>query len=192
MSLCQNQRFRYEYQIIWLLREYCHYNVLENTKYMHKRLKKCTNPISINAPLWNISVTKRCIVWYLSDALRNLWDGRFALMRRGLNKKVACFRRHFQIQILNIIVFWLKFPLTQWGRVMHICVRKLTIIGSDNDLSPGWRQAIIGTGTGKLSIGPLGTNFSEILIEVYTLSYHEITFGNFTWKMAAIFTASMS
>ena len=27
----------------------------------------------------------------------------------------------------------------------HICVSKLTIIGSDNGLSPGWRQAIIWT-----------------------------------------------
>ena len=33
--------------------------------------------------------------------------------------------------------------LTHWGRVTHICVDKLTIIGSDNGLSPGRRQAII-------------------------------------------------
>ena len=33
--------------------------------------------------------------------------------------------------------------LTQWGRVTHKCVSKITIIGSDNGLSPGWRQAII-------------------------------------------------
>ena len=32
--------------------------------------------------------------------------------------------------------------LTHWGRVAHICVSKLTIIGSDNGLSPGRRQAI--------------------------------------------------
>ena len=30
-----------------------------------------------------------------------------------------------------------------WGRVTHICVDKLTIIGSHNGLSPGRRQAII-------------------------------------------------
>ena len=30
--------------------------------------------------------------------------------------------------------------LTHWGRVTHICVDKLTIIGSDNGLSPGRRQ----------------------------------------------------
>ena len=31
--------------------------------------------------------------------------------------------------------------LTHWGRVTHICVGNLTIIGSDNGLSPGRRQA---------------------------------------------------
>ena len=31
--------------------------------------------------------------------------------------------------------------LTHWGRVSHKCVGKLTIIGSDNGLSPGRRQA---------------------------------------------------
>ena len=35
-----------------------------------------------------------------------------------------------------------KYVLTHWGRVTHICVSKLTIIGSDNGLSPGGRQAI--------------------------------------------------
>ena len=33
--------------------------------------------------------------------------------------------------------------LTHWGRVTHICVGNLIIIGSDNGLSPGRRQAII-------------------------------------------------
>ena len=56
--------------------------------------------------------------------------------------------------------------LTHWGRVTHICVNKLTIIGSDNGLLPGQRQAIIWTNAGILLIGPLGTNFSEISIEI--------------------------
>ena len=60
--------------------------------------------------------------------------------------------------------------LTHWGRVMHICVSKLNIIGSDNGLSPSRRQAIIWTNAGILLIGPLGTNLSEILIAIYTFS----------------------
>ena len=64
--------------------------------------------------------------------------------------------------------------LTHWGRVTHICVCNLTIIGSDNGLSPGRRQAITWTNVGILLIGPLGTNFSEMLIEIHTFSYKKI------------------
>ena len=56
----------------------------------------------------------------------------------------------------------------------HICVNRLTITGSDNGLSPGWRQAIIWTNAGILSIGPLGTNFSENLIEILTFSFRKM------------------
>ena len=64
--------------------------------------------------------------------------------------------------------------LIHWGRVTHICVSKLTIIGSDNGLSPGRRQAIIWTNAGILLIGPIGTNFSEILIEILTFSFKKM------------------
>ena len=64
--------------------------------------------------------------------------------------------------------------LTHWGRMMHICVGNLTIIGSDNGLSPGRRQAIIWTNAGTLLIRPLGTNFSETLIEIHTFSFKKI------------------
>ena len=50
---------------------------------------------------------------------------------------------------------------------MHICVGKLTIIGSDNGLSPGRRQAIIWTNAGILLFVPLVTNSSEILMEFH-------------------------
>ena len=33
--------------------------------------------------------------------------------------------------------------LTHWGRVTHICICKLSMLGSDNGLWPGRRQAII-------------------------------------------------
>ena len=64
--------------------------------------------------------------------------------------------------------------LTHWGRVTHVCVSKLTIIGSDNGLSPSWRQAIILTNTGLWLIGPLGTKFSEISIAIDTLSFKKM------------------
>ena len=65
--------------------------------------------------------------------------------------------------------------VTHWGRVTHICVSKLTIIGSDNGLSSGRRQAIIWTNAEILLIGPLvGTNFSEILMEIHTFSFKKM------------------
>ena len=64
--------------------------------------------------------------------------------------------------------------LTHWGRVTHICVSNLTIIGSDNGSSPCRRQAIIWTNAGILLIGPLGTNYSEIFIEIHTFSFKKM------------------
>ena len=64
-----------------------------------------------------------------------------------------------------------KIFLTHWGRVTHICISKLLILGSDNGLSPDRRQAIIKTKAGILFIRPLGTNFNEILIEINTFSF---------------------
>ena len=75
------------------------------------------------------------------------------------------------------LVYWRIFAslglngLTHWGRVTHICVSKLTIIGLDNGLSPGRRQAIIWTNGGILLTRPLGTNFNEMLIEILTFSF---------------------
>ena len=61
--------------------------------------------------------------------------------------------------------------LTHWGRVTHIYVSKLNIIGSDNGLSPGRHQAIICTIAGMLLIRNVGTNFHEILSEIHTFSF---------------------
>ena len=68
----------------------------------------------------------------------------------------------------------LSCEFTHWARVTHICVNNLIIIGSDYGLSPGRRQAIIWTNAGILFIGPLGTNFSEILIEILTFSFKKM------------------
>ena len=67
--------------------------------------------------------------------------------------------------------------LTHWGHVMHICVgnnTNITIIGSDNGLSPGRCPAIIWTNDGILLFGPLGTNLSEIAIEILTFPFKKI------------------
>ena len=64
--------------------------------------------------------------------------------------------------------------LTHWGLVTHICVGKPITIGSDSGLSPERRQAIIWINAGILLIGPLGTNFSEILTGIQTFSFKKI------------------
>ena len=51
---------------------------------------------------------------------------------------------------------------------------KLTIIDSDNGLSPERHQAIIWTNVGILLIRTLGTNFSEILSEIQTFSFKKM------------------
>ena len=69
-----------------------------------------------------------------------------------------------------------KVQVTHWVRVMHICVSKLTIIGSDSGLISGWRQAIIWTNTGVLSIGIFATNFNESVIEFFVFSFKKMHF----------------
>ena len=48
----------------------------------------------------------------------------------------------------------------------HICISKLTIIGSDNEVSPGWQ-----TNAGILLIGLLGTNVNEISNDIGIFSF---------------------
>ena len=81
--------------------------------------------------------------------------------------------------------------LTHWGRVTHICVGKLTIIGSDNGLSPGRCQAIIWTIAGILLIGPLGTNFSTILIGIQAFSLQKMHLKMSSTKCRPFVSASM-
>ena len=64
--------------------------------------------------------------------------------------------------------------LSHWGWVTHIWLSKLTLSGSDNGLSPGQHQAIIWTSAGILLIGSLGTNFCEIVIQIYTFPFAKI------------------
>ena len=81
--------------------------------------------------------------------------------------------------------------LTHWGRVTHICISKLTMIGSDNGLSPGRRQAIIWTNAWVLLIRTLETKFSEILSEVKIFYSRKSIWKCRLKKGGHIFSASM-
>ena len=81
---------------------------------------------------------------------------------------------HDPLHLVSCHKAYICHDLTHWGRVTHICVGKLTNIDSDNGLSPERRQAIIWIKAGILLIGPLGINFSEILIEINTVLFNKM------------------
>ena len=64
--------------------------------------------------------------------------------------------------------------LTHWSRVTQIYVDNLTSIASDNGLPLGRRQAIIWNNAGMLLFWLLGTNFSEIFIEIHISQFKKI------------------
>ena len=104
----------------------------------------------------------------LPDSTRPLPEPVLIIIKGGL---WLSFESNFSL-LMNIICNVISeiARLTHWGRVTHICVCNLTIIGWNNGLSPGRRQAIIWTNAG---IGSLGTN-SEILIEIHALSFEKM------------------
>ena len=104
------------------------------------------------------------LMFSLICARINGWvnNGEAGDLRRHLGHyNVTLMQSHYTISLC---------PTVQWthlGRATHICVSKLAIIGSDSDLSPGWRQAFT-------FIGSVGTNFSEILSKIHTFTFKKI------------------
>ena len=82
--------------------------------------------------------------------------------------------RQMRVKLQSICWSILLITLTHWGRVTHICVRELTIIGLDNGLSPGRRHSIILTNAGILWSRTSGTNFMGILIEIHTFWFQKM------------------
>ena len=132
----------------------------------------CVRKVIIGSGKGSTAFLHQVIIWTIADFLSfgslgtnlEIWKSQFSFERMNLKMLLAK---------------WWPFSLrlrvlTHWGWVTHICVSKLTIIGSENGLSPGRGQAIIWTNAGILLIGPLGTNFSEILIEHYIFLFNKM------------------
>ena len=109
--------------------------------------------------------------------------------QRG-NHTTVYWSMHAIVKSMVLAIVWLpkwkkKNPLTHWCRVTHICVGNLAIIGSDNGLLPGWRQAIIWTNAGILLNGPLGINFSEIWIwiQIFSLKKIHLKMVSAKWRL---------
>ena len=67
------------------------------------------------------------------------WQGQLKqYMGMSLTQHKIIYYTPFNLSISNICL-----SLTHWGRVMYIFISALAMIGSDNGLSPGRRQAII-------------------------------------------------
>ena len=99
----------------------------------------------------------------------HIWRDIMMLVNYG-TRVTVCLSRYWCLGVLIEKYGLGGFIKTHWGRVTHTCVGKLAIFASDNSFSPERRQAIIWTKAGILSIGPLGTHFSEILVGIQALS----------------------
>ena len=97
------------------------------------------------------------------------------------NSMLSFFFYYVNLPKGQLLVNFCVSSLIDWGRVTHICVGDLTIIGSVNCSSLGWRHAIIRTDAGILLIGPSETDFNEILIKNHTFSSRK-----FIWKCPLI------
>ena len=89
--------------------------------------------------------------------------------------------------VLTYIIIRILQPQHQRGWVTYICISEVTIIDSDNGLSPGWRQAITWANVGILWNGPLGTNFIGRNFNCnWNIFINENGFKNVICEMAAI------
>ena len=119
--------------------------------------------------IYLIEIVFKLSCWLSAVSTHQAISGQFKIVHKGMHIFCNLSPDVIHTMASEIQHISVHLVLTQWGRVT-ICVSKLAIIGSDNGLSPGRRQGIIWTNAGILLIGPLGTNFSEILIEIDVFS----------------------
>ena len=149
--------------------------------YLERRLIGILSKVSKPRGLY-LELSDRSAIWQASTyRVTMIID---SIIKANIIDKIRASKWHILPlhMLLHIsIVKWMPHfisihALTHWDRLTHICVSKLTIVGIDNGLSPGRRQAIIWTiwTIGILSIRPLGTTISEILGEIHTYSFKKM------------------
>ena len=108
---------------------------------------------------------------------------------------ILCMLCHLLFSSFHITFFFFFFDdfghhqhkdvtLTHWGRVTHICVSKLTIIGSDNGLSPGRRHYL--NQWWNIVNWTLGNKLRWNFNRNWNIFIQENAFENIVWKMASI------
>ena len=122
---------------------------------------------------------KCTIIWYynasLCKKLRHYFRQYFFVFT--VNSKLSFLSYYVNLSKGEVLVNLCVSTSINWGRMAHICVGNLTIIGSDSCLSPGRRHAIIWTEAGILLILPPETDFNEIIIK--SIHFHS---RQFIWK----------
>ena len=118
---------------------------------------------------------RKCTCKYCFKMLAILLGLQYDHVKSILVNKIIWLSKSMADTICRCIYEWLgRNKLTHWGRVSHICVSKLNIIGSDNGLLPGRRQVIIWTNAGILLIRSFGANFSEISSEARAFPFNKM------------------
>ena len=101
---------------------------------------------------------------HMSDLIKSI-DLKFSTVSNLLSANEYSF-------VIRQLHRWnIDLALTHWGQVTHICISNLTIMDSNNVFSFGRRRTIVWTNAGLLVIGPLGINYSEILIKFHMFSF---------------------
>ena len=118
------------------------------------------------------------------DCQSNIWTKNYLLSTGSFGTKFSVGSNHERFAFHKI---HFKIPAAKWhpfcsglNALTHLPQCRIyasmnwTSIGSDNGLSYIRRLAIISTNAGLLSIEPLGTNFSEILIKIQIFSFKKM------------------
>ena len=127
------------------------------------------------------------------ESVRNIsqWPKHLTIAKiRGFSRLslLTRFEWHFIINTLRVywhLKRWYKgfWYLNHWGQATHICASTLPLIDSSNGLTPGRRRVIIWTQAELLLIEPLGTNVSDILVDIYTFSSKKMLLKMSSWKL---------
>ena len=140
-----------------------------------------------DASLWSSwhCYQETCIThWFIEEIVVKFVD----IFLQKISSWLKCF--HFEPVVLHLASCLSKVQMTSHHWLMTAItpksllliglnwwspsISKLNVIGWDNGLSPGRRQAIMWTSAGILLIGPLETNVSEILIAIETFSFKKM------------------
>ena len=120
-----------------------------------------------NALFWSIH-------WHIKGVIWLQWVQVVAAHHPKFGNVIVKRNFHFIFLNENSIIMIVFYVLTHWGWVMHICVGNLTIVDSDNGLSPGRREAVIWTNAGILLMEPFRTKLGEIVIKILTFSFKKM------------------